>query len=115
MDRQSKEESVSLFSIEMDNIPTNDKLYQLAKTVKPLIEDYTITYDEWKSDIADSIEGIQGIDESTKEGREEIVTLAINQLIGKYKEVRYNNQVTDEEVPTEERASVEDTAALFER
>ena len=87
MERQSKEESQTLWKLELESAksitltPEHQALIDLV-TVK--IEDYTLTYDEYVSDIADYLKTALDDDDPKK-----VIENMCNHLIQKYdKEVR---------------------------
>lgn len=90
MERQSKEESIVMFRLECEE-EVSQKWSNLLKTIKPLILDYTITYEEFKSDIADML--VEANERDNKESTNvEQVDILLDGLIEKYKKIRYEKQ-----------------------
>lgn len=88
MERQSKEESRMLWKLELESAKMLDLTLEhseLIKVVTDKIEDYTLTYDEYVSDIADYLQSA-----SDDEQPKEVIKNMCNHLIQKYgsKEVR---------------------------
>ena len=82
MERQSKEESQVLWKLELESakmlelIPEHS---ELIKVVSKKIEDYTLTYDEYLSDIADYLQSASDDDQP-----KEVIKNMCNHLIQKY-------------------------------
>ena len=88
MERQSKEESRMLWRLELEsakNLNLTPEHQALVDIVTKKIEDYTLTYDEYVSDIADYLQSASDEDEA-----KEVIKNMCNHLIQKYgsKEVR---------------------------
>lgn len=94
MEKQSKEESIALFELEetYDMIPKMSKLFS---TVKPLIMDYTITYNEFRDELAATLVTASDAKDDTVEDREVIVNKVIDNLIEKYKKIKFDAQVVE--------------------
>ena len=88
MGRQSKEESRMLWKLELESAKMLDltpEHSELIKIVTKKIEDYTLTYDEYLSDIAEYLQST-----SDDDLPREVIKNMCNHLIQKYgsKEVR---------------------------
>lgn len=88
MERQSKEESRMLWRLELEsakNLNLTPEHQALVDIVTKKIEDYTLTYEEYVSDIADYLQSASDEDEP-----KEVIKNMCNHLIQKYgsKEVR---------------------------
>ena len=88
MERQNKEESQMLWKLELESAKQLDltpEHSELIKVVTEKIEDYTLTYDEYVSDIAEYLQSA-----SDDEQPKEVIKNMCNHLIQKYgsKEVR---------------------------
>ena len=88
MERQSKEESRMLWRLELEsakNLNLTPEHQALVDIATKKIEDYTLTYDEYVSDIADYLQSASDEDEA-----KEVIKNMCNHLIQKYgsKEVR---------------------------
>ena len=88
MERQSKEESQMLWRLELESAKMLDltpEHSELIKVVTKKIEDYSLTYEEYLSDIAEYLQSA-----SDDEQPKEVVKSMCNHLIQKYgsKEVR---------------------------
>ena len=82
MERQSKEESQVLWKLELEsakNITLTPEHQALIDLVTVKIEDYTLTYDEYVSDISDFLKNTSDDDEP-----KEVIKNMCNQLIQKY-------------------------------
>ena len=82
MERQSKEESRMLWKLELESAKMLDLTLEhseLIKVVTDKIEDYSLTYDEYVSDIADYLQSA-----SDDEQEKEVVKNMCNHLIQKY-------------------------------
>lgn len=82
MERQSKEESQMLWRLELESAKHLDLTPEhqaLVDVVTKKIEDYTITYDEYVSDIADYLQSASDEDEP-----KEVIKNMCNHLIQKY-------------------------------
>lgn len=87
MERQSKEESQTLWKLELESAKQLDLTPEhsaLIEVVTAKIEDYTLTYEEYLADIADYLQSASDEDEPR-----EVIKNMCNTLIEKYgKEVR---------------------------
>ena len=88
MERQSKEESQMLWGLELESAKTLDLTLEhseLIKVVTEKIEDYSLTYEEYLSDIAEYLKSA-----SDDEQPKEVIKNMCNHLIQEYgsKEVR---------------------------
>ena len=82
MGRQSKEESQALWKLELESAKMLDLTPEHSKLIKVVtdkIEDYSLTYDEYVSDIADYLQSAPD-DEQPKE----VIKNMCNHLIQKY-------------------------------
>lgn len=82
MERQSKEESQMLWRLELESakhIQLTPEHQALVDLVTKKIEDYTLTYDEYLSDIAEYLQSASDDDEP-----KEVVKNMCNHLIQKY-------------------------------
>lgn len=82
MERQSKEESQMLWKLELEsakNLTLTPEHQALIDLVTVKIEDYTLTYDEYVSDISDYLKNASDDDEP-----KEVIKNMCNQLIQKY-------------------------------
>lgn len=82
MGRQSKEESQALWKLELESAKMLDLTPEHSKLIRVVtdkIEDYSLTYDEYVSDIADYLQSAPD-DEQPKE----VIKNMCNHLIQKY-------------------------------
>lgn len=82
MERQSKEESQMLWRLELESAKMLDltpEHSELIKVVTKKIEDYTLTYEEYLSDIAEYLQSA-----SDDEQPKEVIKNMCNHLIQKY-------------------------------
>lgn len=82
MERQSKEESQMLWRLELESAKMLDltpEHSELIKVVTKKIEDYSLTYEEYLSDIAEYLQSA-----SDDEQPKEVIKNMCNHLIQKY-------------------------------
>ena len=82
MERQSKEESQMLWRLELESAKMLDltpEHSELIKVVTKKIEDYTLTYEEYLSDITEYLQSA-----SDDEQPKEVIKNMCNHLIQKY-------------------------------
>lgn len=82
MERQSKEESQALWKLELEsakNLQLTEEHAKLVELVTAKIEDYTLTYEEYVTDIADYLKA-----SSDEEDPQTVIKNMCNYLINKY-------------------------------
>lgn len=88
MERQSKEESLVLWTLEKDHFSskpdTSKELLELIEVVDEKINDYTLTYNEFVDDIIDGLKNCNDTNDLNE--RKQQVLSMYSYLIKKYKE-----------------------------
>lgn len=85
--RQSKEESLIMWKVERSTLDIIGKNFkELTEIVDKLMNNYSLTYEEFRNDMADVINDLRESDDKSLSSRRGIIDVMCEALINKYKE-----------------------------